>query len=202
MAEKRDDVVALTEPVVEPVADPVWNWMLEPSGFVETVEGGVRWRAVGSYQVSDTGVVRRVAPGPGTSPGKVLKLTKARTRLVVTLTENNTPRPLRMTELMAHVWMGGVPDGFKVGFVDGNPENVALANLQFVPLRKPKPEPRPRRATPPWNKRLTDAAAAEIRKLYEIEQAERLTLKKIGAKYGISESAVSKIVRGHRYTGG
>lgn len=200
MVEKRDDVVA----VVEPVADPVWNWMLEPSGFVETVDGGVRWRAIGSYQVSDTGVVRRVAPGPGTSPGKVLTLGAPRGRLVVTLTENGVPRPMRMTELMAHVWMGGVPDGFKVGFVDGNPLNVAVTNLQFVPLRKPKPEPRPRRksTTPPWNKRLTDAAAAEIRKLYEIEQAERMTLKKIAAKYGVSESLVSKIVRGHRFAGG
>lgn len=152
---------------------------------------------IGSYHVSENGVVRRAVPGgPNTAPGRVLKPTNARGRLVVTMTESGVARAIRLTELMAHVWMGGVPAGFKVGFKDGNKMNVALSNLHFVPLLKPPPEPRVRTLEKPWNTRLTEEAVAQIRAMVAVEQAERMTLRKIADKFGVSESLVCKIAKG------
>lgn len=102
------------------------------------------WRAVcgweGVYEVSSGGQVRRVLASPGTRAGYVLrgrlstaKTDSWRTRyLKVALTLDGTRADTPIHHLVAAAFLGQRPDGYEINHKDGNPQNNAASNLEYV----------------------------------------------------------------------
>lgn len=88
------------------------------------------WKAVmgfeGVYEVSDTGRVKRVAPGPGTYVGRILSpMTDRKGYLYVRL----DGRIQRIHRLVLAAFVG--PSELLVRHLDGNPQNNALENIRY-----------------------------------------------------------------------
>ena len=100
----------------------------------------MRWAPVrghdGVYEVSDEGVVRRVAPGRHTRPGLLLKphMTPNGYLMVKLLSPKHdgswTMRGLH--RVVAEAFLGPCPDGIEVNHKDLNKLNNRLENLEFM----------------------------------------------------------------------
>lgn len=88
------------------------------------------WKAVvgheGIYEVSDRGRVKRVAPGPGTHPGRILSpMVDCKGYLYVRI----GGRMNRIHRLVAAAFFG--PSDMLVRHLDGNPLNNSLSNVMY-----------------------------------------------------------------------
>lgn len=104
----------------------------------------IEWRPVvgwdGVYEVSSAGDVRRVVGGQGARAGSMLKGRASagggdtwRTRyLKVALHWNGKRHDKPIHHLVAEAFLGPRPLGLEINHRDGNPQNNAASNLEYV----------------------------------------------------------------------
>lgn len=170
-------------------------------GSVEQEE----WRVVEefpAYEVSDAGRVRRRLPGPGARVGHVLKPSRINSGyLVVGLGRAATKT---VHSLVATAFHGARPDGMEVNHIDGNKDNNAASNIEWVTRSENKlhaiqlglmstPGGMPGESNP--NRKIGWADVAEIRRRGELGERVR----DIAADYPVSKSMVSLILRGEAW---
>ena len=89
-----------------------------------------RWRAVvgweDRYEVSDTGLVRRI--GHGLMAGGL----GSKGYRIVTLCRDGRGKTLNVHRLVATAFIGTRPSGLQVNHKDGNPLNNSTENLEYV----------------------------------------------------------------------
>jgi len=95
-----------------------------------------RWRDIpgyyeGIYQVSDHGRVRRIARGPATYPGRILKPSMRTGRLRVALTWNNRQRRFEVHRLVLQAFIGPPGPGQECNHKNGIPTDNRLENLEW-----------------------------------------------------------------------
>lgn len=95
------------------------------------------WRDVigyeGWYQVSSEGRVRRIAPGPHTHVGRILKQRPSRAGYwQVALSVSNRSIHHLVHHLVAYAFLGPRPDSHDINHVDGNPLNNRPRNLEYL----------------------------------------------------------------------
>lgn len=96
-----------------------------------------RWRPIAgfesTYHVSDTGVVRRMAPGPGTQIGRALVLRTSNSGYArVGLYDKPRARTVCVHRLVTMAFIGPCPQGAQVNHRDGNKLNNRADNLEYV----------------------------------------------------------------------
>lgn len=110
------------------------------NGFME------EWRTVGGfeglYEVSNTGLVRRVGKasrngngrGGGARLGRILtaQTSTHNDYLSVQLWSNGKPKIRLVHILVASAFLGPCPDGLEVNHADGNKLNSAASNLEYM----------------------------------------------------------------------
>jgi len=110
--------------------------MLEPENNTNE-----EWRPVvgfeGTYSVSSDGRVRRETHGPGTFPGRILRLglTCYGYHLVV-LCLNGTRKDYFVHRLVAAAFIGACPNGYQVNHKDGRKTHNVPSNLEYVTFRE------------------------------------------------------------------
>ena len=94
------------------------------------------WRSIPSfpkYEASNTGKVRRAAPGPSTRVGREMsQYTLGRGYLGVTLTIGSRVTPVTVHSLVAEAFLGPRPEGFHVNHKDLCKQNNCPENLEYV----------------------------------------------------------------------
>lgn len=96
------------------------------------------WRVIAdypAYAVSDLGRVKRIVEGRGRGrAGLVLawRRSKPGAYPTVALAENGVAKNWFVHRLVAHAFLGPCPDGHEVNHMDGNKQNPALDNLEYV----------------------------------------------------------------------
>lgn len=163
------------------------------------------WKAipgyVGAYDVSSLGRVKSRKTTRNTFDGRVLRAAAGKSCRypAVTLSLNGTTRRFTVHSLVALAFLGACPKGKEINHIDGNKANPALDNLEHITHKAnavhaaglglyPAGEQRP-------DFKLTHKAVTRIRKRY----AEGgVTLKSLGAEYGVSFGLIGQIVRMER----
>lgn len=100
-------------------------------------QSSVEWRPVvgyeGIYEVSSTGIVRRIVGGRGGVPQRIMSIGKGRSGYPsVTLTKFNQTKAHFLHRLVAASFLGPCPDGMEVNHKDRNRANPCLSNLEYV----------------------------------------------------------------------
>jgi len=87
----------------------------------------------GYYEVSDHGRVKRIAPGKGATPGKILSGGTDRDGyILVSLWKNNIQTMCKVHRLVAMAFIGMPTERqSEIRHLDGNPANNNLSNLQW-----------------------------------------------------------------------
>lgn len=100
-------------------------------------EGREHWQAIvgyeGIYDVSSAGRIRRVAPGPGTWPGRILKAyVSGWGYLWVSLSRQGQQRFHSVHRLVASAFIGVPGRGDEVNHRDGDKTNNCPQNLEWT----------------------------------------------------------------------
>lgn len=95
------------------------------------------WRPVvgyeGWYEVSDQGRVRRIAQGPSTRPGRILRQAdNGRGYLALSLSRNHRTRRCLVHRLVLAAFVGPAPAGHECNHKDGDKTNNHLSNLEWL----------------------------------------------------------------------
>jgi hypothetical protein len=105
-------------------------------------------------------------------------------------------RLVTVSRLVLRAFVGEPAPGYHAAHIDGNPSNNVLANLRFCsPVENAADKRLHGTDRVPWVK-LTEGDIREIRARFS---AGGITLRALGDRYGVSESAVSLIVRRLRW---
>lgn len=192
------------------------------------------WRVIPGelYEVSTSGVIRRAVDTCGTRAGRIVKPIAGATGYaqVSLCAPKRSPRRAYVHRLVLEAFVGPCPDGHVVNHRDGDKQNNALANLEYVtraqnarhaietglrPLRAmhvfPKPPPRLQRGEEHWTNRMPDRIARGDRmphtkltaaKVREMREmrARGETLRVISEKVGICIAQCSRVLRGQRWS--
>lgn len=160
------------------------------------------WRDVvgyeGWYSVSNLGRVCRVAPGPSTTPGKILfpeRVKKGYFR--VNLSRNGVVRRFMVHRLVVTAFLPSPPPGHNsINHKDGTKTNNCVDNLEWTTPKKNTHHAKRLgllvsvRGERHGHSKLSDAKVRRIRKL-----AGKYTLKELSKKMGVSEETVSRVIR-------
>lgn len=95
----------------------------------------IQWRVVPAfpcYEVSNTGLVRRIEDPAILFPGKMLSVMESRYGPVVSLRQNGVKQRFRVHSLMARAFLGKPPEGLEPCCLDGDKYNLSLENLGYV----------------------------------------------------------------------
>ncbi len=141
----------------------------------------------GPYEISQHGVVRRIAPGPSTHAGKVLKTFYSKGyEEYVSLSYQGKTEHYSIHQLMDETWRG-----------DGRDWDAAPYRIGGLETREVEPlELKRAREEGHWNSRLTVAEIHEIRRIYQTAKKRYGLLRKLADKYGISRNWVWLIGNG------
>lgn len=136
------------------------------------------------YEISQHGVVRRIAPGPSTHAGKVLKTFYSKGyEEYVSLSYQGRIEHYSIRALITETWEGDAAS-LHVG-------RLETKEVEPLELDRPKGEDH-------WNSRLTVAEIHEIRRIYQTAKKRYGLLRKLADRYGISRNHVWLIGNGHR----
>lgn len=97
----------------------------------------IEWRPVvgfDNYEISNTGLVKRVKPGKNTEVGKILKpIENSRGYFVFAVCQNKTSKLLRLHREIALAFLGPPPTPrHQAAHNDGNKANNLLENIRWV----------------------------------------------------------------------
>lgn len=157
-----------------------------------------------AYEVSDCGLVKRIAPGPHTRPGKILKGAHSRDGyLRYTLTWEAKPKIFFAHRLVWIAFCGEIPVGMQVNHKNGTRDDNRLENLElmtpsqntrhaFSHLGK-KPNKNPNHGEKNGRAKLSNSQAAEIYRRYH---AGGVSQQSLADEFGVHQGSVSRIVRG------
>jgi hypothetical protein len=93
------------------------------------------WRACfhGFYEVSRCGLLRRAAPGQSTRVGRIVRgWTDSDGYQQVDLSAAPRRKTVMLHRVVAGAWIGPRPDGLEVNHRDGDKQNNAASNLEYV----------------------------------------------------------------------
>ena len=103
-----------------------------------------QWRPIpgtdGMYELSDLGRIRSYHPWRGRRTPFVVKTfwNSGAGYMMVAIHLQGTGKNMSIKTLMRDIWMDGAKDGYSVGVIDGDPKNLVLSNLAYMPgNRKP-----------------------------------------------------------------
>jgi len=164
----------------------------------------VEWKPVvgweGVYEVSESGLVRRVKPIPNPLTGRSkqpsgipLKMNPdGKGYLMVGLRDAGRFVTCKVAALVAAAFIGPRPDGFEIDHKDMDKRNNSVSNLEYVTGRENM-----RRASLSGRcaKKLTAEQVSELKRLREAgwEQDQ------LASRFGINQSTVSRILSGARW---
>lgn len=165
------------------------------------------WRPVvgylGAYEVSNHGRVKRV--GRYGTPGQILKgiIHGAGGHVRVNLSYRGVARLTYVHRIVLEAFVGPCPDGYQCRhFPDRDPRNNHLDNLSWGTAQQNALD-KATHGTHPDRKgekhplaKLTEAAIERARKL----NAQGVSQARIGAELGVHQSAISRVLRGKRWT--
>lgn len=151
------------------------------------------------YEVSDTGRVRRTAPGAKTWPGRERKLHKCGNGYpFVTFKVGKRAQPFLVHRLVACAFIGPPPSPkHEVNHINGDKEDNRAENLEWVTSSENKKHAfknglRPTAEDHPWSK-ITPGIVRQIR---SIRRHTGLSQERIGDMVGLSQTHVGRILRG------
>lgn len=159
------------------------------------------WRPVrgfeGYYEVSDQGRVKRVAGGPGTRVGTILKPSTGKTGYHhVMLTKNGKPQKHFVHRIMLHAFKRPMrADQTDTRHLNGIPNDNRLCNLEFGTKTENQAD-RAIHGTTLYGARNPCAKLTEIQ-VQEIRTrciTEKITHRELARQYGVSRSLISRIV--------
>ena len=164
------------------------------------------WRVIPSYpnyEASDAGHIRRRARGRGARAGRVLAEQVQNGYAYAHLWSCGRRRAMRVHRLVYEAWHGEIPAGHEINHEDGARLNNALHNLTAVaPSENVQHSYRVLGRAPATHgethhkAKLDWSAVREIRQRYAqggVTQAE------LGARYGVSDSVVSRVINGRAW---
>lgn len=168
----------------------------------------MRWTPIAgyehAYEVSDCGQVKRIAPGPHTRPGKILKPRYSRDGYIrYTLTWEAKAKIFFAHRLVWLSFVGDIPVGLQINHKNGIRDDNRLANLElmtpsentrhaFTHIGK-KPNKNPNHGQKNGRAKLTDTQAADIYRRYHAGGASQ---QKLADEFGVHQTSISRIVRG------
>ncbi len=163
-----------------------------------------RWKPVSDYedlyQVSDQGRVRRIAGGPGTHVGLILRpRNDTHGYPHVYLYRNGHRRQRMVHSLVTEVFIGLRPDGLQVNHKNGIRDDNSVGNLEYVtPGENQKHsyrvlgrEPARVHGEAHGSAKLTAAKVRQIRGLYARGGT---SYRKLAQRYGVSSGAIRDIL--------
>jgi len=163
---------------------------------------GEQWLPVvgyeGLYEVSNHGRVRRVAGGPGTWAGHMLRDTPSgKGYRKVQFRVGGRAHQVGLHRVVAAAFLGPCPDGYEVNHRDGDKTNNRPSNLEYVtPLGNAQHASRTgllRTGERHQNSKLTEAQVAEIRRLY---LPRVYSLARLAREFGVCAQTIHNVVRG------
>lgn len=175
---------------------------------------GERWRPVpgyeGLYEVSDYGRVYSVLRLDSLGRRRGGHMLRSRPNkdghMLVGLWKDSQPWTAKVHVLVLTAFTGPRPPGREGCHGDGNPANNTLGNLRWDTTSANRrdamrhgtwgpPPPRARRGEQNGTARLTESAVRDIRRRWVAGEHQHV----LAAAYGISQSHVSRIVRGENW---
>ena len=136
------------------------------------------------YEISRAGVVRRLASGPSTRAGKVLKpfYDKSRIERYVTLSYQGRIEHYSIRALITETWEGDAAS-LHVG-------SLETKEVEPLELDRAKGEEH-------WNSRLSVAEIYEIRRIYQTTRNRYGLLRKLAERYRVSKNWIWLLCNGH-----
>lgn len=189
------------------------------------------WKEIhdGFYEVSTLGNIRRAKPGIATFAGRpVLPMESATGYMQVHLGGAESRRAY-VHHLVMEAFVGVRPDGFVVNHKDGDKQNNAVMNLEYVspaensnhaiatigrrkgPTKPPTPLKGKQTGDKHWTRRMPDRIARAERMPHSKMTPEMVALararhadgekqKDLAVEFGVSVGQMSRIIRGTRWT--
>jgi hypothetical protein len=108
--------------------------MSEIQSTLQVEQVNEAWRNVDGwpYQVSNLGRLRRTKGTNGTHAGRILKARPRPRYCIITLRREGQHRDCHVHRLVALAFLGAPESGQQVNHKDGNKENNAVSNLEYV----------------------------------------------------------------------
>lgn len=186
------------------------------------------WRD-GTYEVSDSGNIRRAKPGISTFVGRPVRPSVGGSGYAqAQLSSDGKSCRVYVHHAVMEVFVGMRPVGFVVNHKDSNRQNNALENLEYVSQRDncihalnsgrrlrgpsmPKPSPKGfQKGDAHWTRRMPDRIARADRMPHskltqELVRQARARVSagekqsQIAIEYGVSAGQMSRIIRGTRW---
>jgi hypothetical protein len=165
----------------------------------------MEWREVvgyeGVYEVSDEGDVRRIGAACGATIGKILRPSvNQHGYLFLRLSKDGVSKNHSVHGIVARAFLG--PRSLTVNHKDGNKQNPALSNLEYISLSANLKHAHAmglidQRGVKNPASRLTDDNVREIRKVYSEEKP---YFSQLARRYGVSTVTIWNIVRRASWT--
>lgn len=162
----------------------------------------------GIYQISTHGRIKRIANGPSTYNGRLLKPTTHHSGYMeVSLCKNSKQhKSLRIHMLVLITFVGKRPNGQECRHLDGNRQNNMLSNLTWGTHQENMKDRAnhgrfiPKKGSLNNKAKLTESQVVKIKNLLgstlKHKHNKSLTLKEIAKLYGVSISVISCIKTG------
>lgn len=174
------------------------------------------WRPVvgyeGVYEVSSSGVVRRVLAAGAAYPMK--PALNPRKYLSVILRHQNTRSNRTIHSIVAAAFIGPRPVGLEINHKDGNKFNNDVSNLEYVThqencahayrtgLRTGTPgkrEPRPEHVAAKTRGEKNPAAKLTTAQVRDIRQAVHIKTRDLASMYGVAVCTINRIKQGSKW---
>ena len=158
-------------------------------------------RYEGFYEISNRGRVRRIAPGHGAKPGKILKGSYAHKGYhTVTLCRDGICKTFTAHRLVAEHFLQNPNSVAQVHHKDGNKSNNNATNLEWVTGAQNESHAKTRglkaRGERHGNSRLNESDVREIRARYT---SQRISQRQLARQYGVSQNQIWKILNGRSW---
>ena len=189
------------------------------------------WKEIhnGFYEVSTQGNLRRAKPGIATFIGRLVLPMASATGYMQVQLGGDEKRRAYVHHLVMEAFVGRRPDGMVVNHKDGNKQNNALENLEYItptanshhaiqtigrrkgPTMPPRPLKGKQVGDKHWTKRMPERIALADRMPHSKMTPEMVAAardrhsrgekqKDLAAEYGVSVAQMSRIIRRTRWT--
>lgn len=156
----------------------------------------------GFYEVSSLGRVRRIAPGPGTRPGRIRKLVPRNGYYQVILSKNNVVQLCWVHRLVAKAFLPEDSQRPEVNHKDGNRANNCIDNLEWCSHGENALHSYRflgRKSVPTVGSKNRNAVLNEADIPVIREAAKTETLRSIAKRYGVSFGLIGHIIHGRAW---